>query len=353
MTWTHVAAISGPKRDSVIVVDGSLPRIEGDSYRLPDVLDAFEPLLGRPVFLRVGAHVELGDDDYLRLYEFDASERGDRIPLRDAEAAQLAPPEVHGAVDRWLAEQRSGQVPSLRPPWARPGWHARAERWLGRPLRPYRLWPLSAVLESDGEFFKAVFPLFHHEPAVTSALARENPGLVPEVLRTDDTEGWLVTRALPHERASDEQVFESLAEIQHAWRSRHDELYAVGAENRTLDLLEQRFADEPRLTRVIRELRRRGEPETIVHGDFNRGNVVLAGGRAVIFDWSDACIGHPAFDRCVYSEETDDPVEAIPAFLNQSISYRAIAANLEPSDRWWFDGAEPEWLARARGLLAS
>jgi hypothetical protein len=78
-------------------------------------------------------------------------------------------------------------VPELRPAWARPGWHDVAETWVGSPLTQLRAWPLSAVLrgERDGEqvYLKAVFPLFHHEPAITEALARESPGFVPDVLR--------------------------------------------------------------------------------------------------------------------------------------------------------------------------
>jgi hypothetical protein len=343
-------------RSVVVDDDGRLPQITTDSYRLPDVLQSFESSVGTPVFLRLGAHVELGDERYLRLYEFDVTDEGAaRVPLAEARAEELAAPELHEAVAHWLDEQRGAPVPELRPPWSRPGWHARAESWVGRPLRPYRLWPLSAVLESDGEFFKAVFRGFHHEPAVTQALARENPGDVPDVVRIDEPQGWLLMRELrgrpAYEHEESAAGLATLERIHHAWRERHDALLALGAPDRRLAVLERTlptFAPPEHaaaLQAACRELAARGEPETLVHGDFHTGNVIVGDdGHAVIFDWSDACIAHPACDRHLYAPDDSDPVSAIVACLHQVVSYRLILANLEPSDQWWFAGEPDRWL---------
>jgi hypothetical protein len=346
-------------RSVVVDDDGQLPRITTDSYRLPDVLQSLAPLVGTPVFLRIGAHVELGDEGYLRLFEFDVTDAGAaRIPLADARAEDLTRPELHTAVARWLDEQNGAPVPALRPPWSRPGWHARAEAWVGRSLRPFRLWPLSAVLESEGEFFKAVFSLFHHEPAVTHALAREHPGDVPEVVRFDEREGWLLMHELTgtpaYEHTGAAAGLATLERIQRAWRDRHHELIALGAPYRSLALLERSIPSLAPLEHVAalqaacRTLAERGEPETIVHGDFHTGNVLVdEDGHAAIFDWSDACIAHPACDRHLYAPGDSDRVEAIVACLHQVVSYRAILANLERSDRWWFAEAPREWLEGA------
>jgi Phosphotransferase enzyme family len=361
VTLEYVAAI--PERDgaSVIVVDGRLPSVTADTGGVREALDLLVPLVGRPTFLRVGAHVSCGDDRSLILLEFDRGE-GDTLPFADAKAEQLAPTELRWRVDEWLAELRGAPVDSRRPPWARPGWHARAEAWVGRPVKPYRLWPLSAVLESEGEFFKAVFPLFHHEPAVTEALAREHPGEVPDVVRIEEHEGWLLMREVRGTEA-DERALETLERIQHVWRNRHDELRALGAPDRGLAVLERQIATlvtefapdhEPHiaaLERACRDLAMHGEAETIVHGDFHPGNAVIAeDGHAVIFDWSDACIGHPSFDRHLFREEHETP-ETIPANLHQAVSYREILARMEPGDRWRFEDAPRHFLDRAVGAL--
>ena len=352
MTLEHVAAIPGRDGASVVVVDGTLPTVTTETESVRHALDVLEPLVGRPTYLRVGALVGA-----FILLEFDRGD-GDTIPLGDAKAAQLASPELQPRVEEWLAELRGAPIDPLRPPWARPGWHARAEEWVGRPLDPYRLWPLAAVLESEGEFFKAVFPLFHHEPVVTRALAARNPGDVPDVLRIDEHEGWLLMREIRGTEA-DGRALETLERIQHEWRDRHDELRALGAPDRRLAILERQiaafvaeFAPEhghhvPALERACRDLARRGEPETIVHGDFHPGNAVIGeNGRAVIFDWSDACIGHPSFDRHLFTWENETP-ETIPANLHQAVSYREILARMEPGDRWRFEAEPRRFLERA------
>src|SRR5438552_511329 len=62
------------------------------------------------------------------------------------------------------------------------------------------VWRLSAVLRGerpDGPvYFKAVFPLFHHEPAVTEALAAEHPSALPELVAVDHERGWMLMREL-------------------------------------------------------------------------------------------------------------------------------------------------------------
>jgi hypothetical protein len=352
VTFEHVAAIPGRDGASVVVVDGRLPSTTADTASTRDALAALEPLVGRPIYLRVGALV-----DSQILLEFDCGD-GVTIPLVDAKAEQLAPPALQPRVERWLAEQRGAPVDPRRPPWARPGWHARAKAWVGRPLSPYRLWPLAAVLESDGEFFKAVFPLFHHEPAVTRALAQRNPGGVPDVVRIDEREGWLLMREVRGTEA-DDRALETLERIQQSWRDRTDELLALGAPDRRLHVLERQIAQlvadvapehaqhVAALERACRDLARNGEPDTIVHGDFHPDNALIdEDGRAVILDWSDACIGHPSIDRHLFRWEHEAP-ETIPANLHQAVSYREILARMEPDDRWRFEKEPRRFLERA------
>lgn len=354
---THyaIAAAGG----SLALVDGSLPSVE-TSWRLPDILDALEPLIGRPPYLRMAERV-VEDDRELRLHVFEV---GDAV-VYDAEMpAQLRP-----AFERWLDEQHGAPVPQLRAAWARPGWFAEAEAWVGCDLRPRRMWPLSAVLsgvlEGETVFLKAVFPVFHHEPAITEALAREHPGAVPDVLRVDHERGWMLMRELHGE--IEESMSVSLApalrehaRIQRSWSLRTGELLALGAQDRAQD-----WPDT-------------GLPVTLAHGDFHGGNVVVDQERATIFDWSDACVAHPLIDLHTllvdgadedvqdalldaYAEGWDVPPAMIRSGLeqiaeyscvHQAESYRAIAAGVEPADRQMFVDAEREWQERASAARA-
>jgi hypothetical protein len=350
---THYAIAA--EGGTLAVVDGSLPSVE-TSWRLADILDAFEPLIGRPPYLREAGRI-VEDDRVLRLHAFDV---GDAV-VGDVEL----PAPLRPAFERWLVEQRGGPIPPLRAAWARPGWLAAAEAWVGCDLEPRRMWPLSAVLRGvlDGEpvFLKAVFPLFHHEPAITEALAREHPGVVPEVLRVDRDRGWMLMRELHGEvvtesvPASFTPALREHARIQRAWSRRTGELLALGAQDRAQD-----WPDT-------------GLPVTLAHGDFHSANVVIDGGRATIFDWSDACVAHPLIDlHTFFAERVDEALhdifvdayaegwdvspalvrsglEQIAAYscLHQVESYRAIAAAVEPMDRRMFVDAEREWQERA------
>jgi Phosphotransferase enzyme family len=356
-TYEHfaIAAVEG----SVALVDGSLPSVEA-SWRLPDVLAAFEPLIGRPPYLRMAERIDEGDRE-LRLHVFDVG----NAAAHDAEL----PAPLRPAFERWLAEQRGAPVPPLRAAWARPGWLAEAEAWAGCELEPHRMWPLSAVLRGmlDGEtvFLKAVFPLFHPEPVITEALAREHPGAVPELLRADHERGWMLMPELRGEiaesaSASLAPALREHARIQRSWSRRTADLLALGAQDRAQD-----WPDT-------------GLPVSLAHGDFHHANVVVDDGHATIFDWSDACVAHPLIDLhtfladCVEKNDAEVLVEAyadgwaVPASavrsgveqiatyacLHQAESYRAIAAGVEPAEREMFVDAEREWRERASAARA-
>jgi Phosphotransferase enzyme family len=354
---THYAI--APAEGSVALIDGSLPSVETPG-KLPDVLDAFEPLIGRPPYLRLAEWI-VADDRALGLHVFDV---GDAV-VPDAEM----PAPLRPAFERWLAEQRGAPVPRLRAAWAKPGWLAEAEAWVGCDLEPHRMWPLSAVLsgELNGEtvFLKAVFPLFHREPSITEALALEHPGAVPDVLRVDHERGWMLMRELRGEIT--ESVTVSLApalrehaRIQRSWSVRTEDLLALGAQDRPQD-----WPDT-------------GLPVSLAHGDLHGANVAVDNGHATIFDWSDACVAHPLIDLHTflaegvdedaqdvfveaYAEGWDVPptlvrsgVEQIAVYscLHQAESYRAIAAGVEPTVRGMFRDAEREWRERATAARA-
>ena len=359
MQFEHYAVVPGEDGASLAVVDGRLPSARA-GFRLPEILAELATAIGKPVYLRTAART-----DPERLHIFDTGDTGETLPLRDADPSQLVPPGLRPALERWLDEQRGAPVPELRAAWARPGWRAQAEAWAGCSLEPIRQWPLSAVLHGEAGFLKAVFPLFHCEPAVTEALAREHPRSVPELIRVDHERGWMLMRKLPGTVVGDSgstagaaEALRTLAELQRFWSTRTDELFALGAQDR-------------RVEGITLPL-----PETIGHGDFHPYNVTFDGERAVIFDWSDACVAQPLLDLHlflidegedardalidVYAEPwagiaSADEIRAALAVAewlscrHQAESYTAIAEAVEPDDRGMFEREAQVWRERARG----
>jgi len=386
-TFEHFAAVPAAGGDAVLTIDGRLPCVRVDEQlRLPNLLDAFEPVVGRPRYFRLAGYAERQPDSTVDLCVFDrAATTGETVALDEADPDALVPVELRPALARWLAEQRDETpVPELRPAWARPGWHDEAEDWVGSPLVQLRSWPLSAVLrgERDGEpvYLKAVFPLFHHEPAITEALARESPGFVPDVLAIDRERGWLLMAELPgvagdHPSGQSwEPLLRELGRVQRAWSDRTNELLALGAQDRGLATLAPEIAEHPTLVRCLEQLAALGLPETLGHGDLHRGNVAIAeDGHAIVYDWSDACVCHPLFDLAYFlyqfadervradlvaawAEGWDAPVEEIRAalhladpltYIHQHVSYREIGAAIEPDDRWLFAGEQGGWIEEA------
>ena len=150
----------------------------------------------------------------------------------------------------WLGEWDTGaEPPALRPRWARPGWHVRATAWIraaleeaGRPaageIEMRRLWGISATarvptMDGGAAWFKAVFPLFDAEIAVTRFLEAAIPEAVPHVIAADEASAWLLldeAGAGPvGTSATDDQLaaaIRRLVEIQAGMAGHEDELRA-------------------------------------------------------------------------------------------------------------------------------
>lgn len=339
----------------VCLNDGRLPHVES-GWRLPEILDAFEPLIGRPTYLRLVGREELGPEHLGWLHVFDTG--GAATSGVDPERAVARP--LRPALAAWLAEQSAALTPPLRAAWSRPGWRAEAEAWAGCRLEPHRMWALSAVLRGEGVFFKAAPPLFRNEPVITQALARRHPGLVPDVMRIDAERGWLLMGEIRGRLVSEPDstdlspALAALAAIQRAWVDRTDEALALGAQDRRRDWPSFGF------------------PDTLTHGDFHAFNVAIASAGAVIFDWTDACVAHPLFDLYTFlafesderaheryvhayagawNRDPDDVANALAgiaphACRHQEESYEAIAVSVEPDERPTFEGARDEWRER-------
>ncbi|HEY3162830.1 MAG TPA: phosphotransferase [Candidatus Limnocylindrales bacterium] len=284
-------------------------------------------------------------------------------PIPDA--ADGLPPSLVARAAELLDELRTGaSPPALRPRWARPGWHARAETWMqtaaagaGRPLtaepRPFYLRGISALLRAPTAgpdlFLKAVFPPFHAEPVLTELLARRYPDAVPTVVAIEPDEGWLLMEDLAAPSVEDVPDADrpaalargaaTIIEIQRTFASdpeAHRELLAAGAPHRPLSgmtngliaalgpdglALVEGSVDPTRARRAIEATARSigrvaglGFPETLIHGDFHAANAALVGDRVVIIDWSDAAIGSPLVDLVTWIAFAGDlPADGLAA----------------------------------------
>lgn len=187
-----------------------------------------------------------------------------------------------------------------------------------------------------------------HERRVTSLLSKLCRGCVPEVVaERPDWNAWLMRdngdhiAALPPEASGVvrflEDAVESLAELQmRAVGSELDLLEAGAFDQRTPVLRTEAdalfaYMDEamgfqtstkvPRIeAKRLRELQNLFEdvcsymenlslPDTVLHGDMNLGNILVAGERCVFIDWCEAYVGNPlvTFEHLLLLNQIEDP----------------------------------------------
>jgi hypothetical protein len=404
----HHAIVPNAERTALLVVDAHLPFVRLQEGGVRAALAALEREHHvRATFLRTVRRERDAKDRLKTLLELDcppAEWRPDPphawLALDAVEPVALVPAGLTDGLAEWLAEQLGAPLPRTRAPWARPGWLAQAAAWVGDQVEVrgepelVSQWPLSSVLRFDTDdgplypdgplYLKAVFALFRHEPAVTAALSREHPRLVPEVVAIDEQAGYMLMRELSGELAGDcglaacAEAFRTAASIQRAWVGRGEELRALGAPARGLQTLEP-YVTRERLALPTGELCARLSQmciaETIVHGDLHPWNAVVVGDRTVVFDWSDAAVSHPFLDLApALFDATDDDTRAelVDAYLEpwsdlaprpqleaaalvgealgcvyQAISYQGINDAFEESDRPLFADEPERWKRRA------
>jgi hypothetical protein len=343
----HQVALLDPATGRVLAVPGDdglrLPRVEREWPGHRDLAAA----CGDPGAVLAALPTREADGTVTNVLTGDGSstlEGGAWLPVDGAEGIDTLAltSGAAAAIRRTLAEQRDGVPDDGRADWFRPAWHdevvefvdrvatAQGFRRAGLP-EPVRLWSLSAVLRipvvRDGAagdlWFKATCDGFHGEPALTAAVCRLEPDLMPRVLGVDAERAWMLMEPIPH--ADDEtdpthapSVARALARLQLDTLPETDHLLAAGAPDRGLDATltwlhtvlhdsverdvmtaEQRGAAvemEPWLVDQVRELWGLGLPDALSHGDLHLGNVAWGGEAPVFFDWTDLCVTHPYLD---------------------------------------------------------
>lgn len=300
----------------------------------------------------------------------------------------------------------------LRAPWAEPGGPAASIAWARHELaargheliraEQQRAWNLSAIWRlpcHDGHTFwlKQLPRFFQQEPSVLRWLAQHTPGLATPLVSADDQGRQLLADVPGEDRygcdAAQRVRFATLLHsVQQTAVAAVDSLARAGVpdlrgaglaafirhwlDSSDVDLTSARPLLDS-LDARITALDACGLPQTLVHADFHPGNVRSDGERAVILDWGDAFVGHPAFDiirLCEGCSESDadsliaawsarwrdhsptsDPERTLTiarplAALRSAAVYASFVAQIEPSEHGFHLDDVPAMLALATRL---
>lgn len=229
--------------------------------------------------------------------------------------------------------------------WIDPNWGKGVHEWIraqaehndirltGEIEQPHiRHWStVMRVQSNEGVlFFKATAPDKKNEIALTQKLAKWFPDLMTEVIAVDIPRGWILMRdggdtlrsiiSPAQDIKPWEPVITRYAELQIGLTEHVDEILALGIPDRRLAVLPSLFSkllvDEdslmigwekgltvneyhqlcdlmPHFERLCTQIAAFTIPESLNHGDFHDGNVLVKEGRVTFFDWGDADVTHP------------------------------------------------------------
>jgi hypothetical protein len=233
--------------------------------------------------------------------------------------------------------------PRLR--WHDPKWQKQAHAWIraeaernsiqltGEIEQPhaYAWSTVMRVPSSEGTlFFKATAGETLYEAALTQKLTEWFPDCMPELIAMDAGRGWMLMRDGGEQlRASIRPtgeieawapVISRYAEVQLGLAEHVSEILDLGIPDHRLTVLprlyEQILHDEPslmigqekgltvsdfhklkdmvpRFEQICAGLATFGLPDSLNHGDFHDGTVLVKNGRITFFDWGDAGVTHP------------------------------------------------------------
>jgi hypothetical protein len=229
--------------------------------------------------------------------------------------------------------------------WQDPAWREQANDWIRKETERHSIritgeieqphtYAWSTVLHVPTDqgklFFKATAHETIHEAALTQALADWLPDCMPELVAVDAGRGWMLMRDGGEQLRGSirptkdltpwQPVIQRYAEVQIELAGHITELLSLRLPDHRLSVLPELFtellADErslmidqergltsaewkevkakvERLEQICRDLAAVGIPESINHGDFHDGNVLVRDGRITFFDWGDADVTHP------------------------------------------------------------
>lgn len=281
--------------------------------------------------------------------------------------------------------------------WHDPDWQKQAHAWIqaetlrhdiqltGEIEQPHaRAWStvMHAPTNVGTVFFKATAPETIYEAALTQKLARLYPDCMPELITVDAERGWLLMRDSGEQlRAAIrptqdikpwEPVITRYAELQIGLADHVADLLALGLPDYRLTALPALYAqlladdesllidqpkglttDEvkelrdltPRFQQLCADLAAFGLPDSLDHGDFHDGNILLKNGRISFFDWGDANVAHPFVTLRTFFVSIENSLQ-----LDDFAFTPEMAALLERYLQPWKKFAAPDELLNAYRL---
>ncbi len=229
--------------------------------------------------------------------------------------------------------------------WQDPQWRNQVTKWIhaeterqgihitGEIEQPH-VYAWSTVLHIPTDqgklFFKATAHETIYEAALTQLLSHLYPDCMPEFVAVDAGRGWMLMRDGGEQlRASIrptkdispwKPVIARYAEVQIGLADHVTELLSLRLPDHRLSVLPVLFSEllkdeeslmidqekgltaaewgqlksmTSRFEQICSDLAGYGIPESLNHGDFHDGNVLLKDGRITFFDWGDASVAHP------------------------------------------------------------
>ena len=177
-------------------------------------------------------------------------------------------------------------------------------------------------------YFKATRSSTRHEAAISRYFHTMYPGKSTDILRIQETEGWLLMKELggvPIRQLKDKEIWKAAiteyAQLQVSEISNIDGLSRMNVPNRTLSILKkdiiQHLEDmcdtglnaeekeavmslQPELLAMCDELEQLVPVHSIDHGDLHSANIQYVNGKLVFLDWGDSSITHPFFSTRVF-----------------------------------------------------
>lgn len=276
----------------------------------------------------------------------------------------------------------------ISPLWAQADWFAQVHSWItaaldrqqiqvNGPITQPHIRPWSTVLHvptsAGAYYFKATAPRLHHEPALSTLLARQYPDDTLPVLASDPGQGWLLmpeggTRLreiirMDRDVRHWEVLLPRYAELQIGLAQQLPELLELNMPDRRIaqlpSLYQQLLSDTealwidqpdgltsaqvqrlhqlvPHVSDICAQLAAYQIPDSLHHGDLHDGNIFAAGGGYRLFDWGDSSLSHPFFSlRTVFvsvENSLDLPIGA-PEFTRLRDAYLEPWTRFETAER--------------------
>ena len=420
---THLL-VRGADPSTVLRADDGLPILpvavnEGETLVVALRRTIAERWRSDPVVLETHLPPPPNDDEsgYVALAVLDGLPDGAPTPAGTAwgPAPATLPDRVGRRAAAWLDEWIHGApAPVHRPAWSQSGWYESATAWITQtlsaaggpiagPIEIRRIWSISVLARvpttAGNAWFKAVFPHFHHEPAVSARLSELVDGFVPRPIAVEAKRGWLLLEdggtPVREVAGAEDAILSSIDQLvaaQDATRGHLSEFEALGCPRRPLsglagslasaledgEALAGRAIPSDRIATVVdwvaehaAWLDRLDMGDVLVHGDFHPGNLLVATSGTRVIDWSDAAVTHPVMEIGAWFGEVPPalrprgweawlsalsrfgPVEPLRdrerdafavACAYQLVSYAGILRGIEPANRYQLgDGFGGYW----------